>query len=35
MIGTLSKEQPEMGQMINGLMQSLGNINEPPSDKKE
>ena len=28
MIGTMTKEQPEMGQMINGLMQSLGNLGQ-------
>jgi hypothetical protein len=26
MVGTITKEQPEMGQMINGLMSSMGNL---------
>ena len=35
MVGTLTKDQPEMGQMISGLMQNLGNLGaKPPSDSK-
>lgn len=37
MVGTLTKDQPEMGQMISGLMQNLGNLGSsmpPPSNPK-
>lgn len=39
MVGTLTKDQPEMGAMINGLMQNLGGMSlptdiKPPSSKE-